>query len=381
MTSLLRATCGLGRSTTDADEVVVATAPGRVNLIGEHTDYTGGLALPMAVDLATTIEGVRHRAHLTLTSDALDGQVDLALADDGTPEAPEPVSGDDQQPAWGAYAAAVAMGLAQRGQGGGLWGSVRTTLPVGAGLSSSAALEVALALALGFEGNRGELVALARDAEERAVGVPCGLLDQLASVCGIEGHALLIDFTELSVDPVPIPEGLEIVVVHSGEERTLAGSAYAERRVQCEAAAALVGPLRDATTDDVDRLDDAVLRRRARHVVSENARVLAMVETLGAGDLRACGALLVEGHRSLREDFEVSTPRLDALVERLVATPGVLGARLTGGGFGGCVVAFCEPGALASSPGVWPVVAAGGASVTVRDDRGAPPSSPRTPPR
>lgn len=379
MTSLLGTPCGLGHGATDDDITVVATAPGRVNLIGEHTDYTGGLALPMAVDLATTVEGVRHRTHLTLTSDALGGQVDLTLADDGRPLAPTAIPGDTNQPAWAAYAAAVAAGLAERGQGGGLQGSVRTTLPVGAGLSSSAALEVALALALGFEGNRGELVALARDAEERAVGVPCGLLDQLASVCGTEGHALLIDFTDLAVTPVPIPEGLEVVVVHSGEERTLAGSAYAERRAQCEAAAAHLGPLREASIADVDRLDDAVLRRRARHVVTENARVLAMVDALGAGDLRAGGALLVEGHRSLREDFEVSTPTLDALVERLVTTPGVLGARLTGGGFGGCVVAFCEPGALSTGPGVWTVGAAAGARVTVRDDRAARPSSPRIP--
>lgn len=381
MTPVLRIPCGLGRGSGDAEVAVVATAPGRVNLIGEHTDYTGGLALPMAVDLATTVEGVRHGDRIRLTSDAAETSVDLALAADGRPPPSTTADLNRQGTQWGAYVAAVAAGLAGRAQGGGLRGSVRTTLPVGAGLSSSAALEVALALALGFAGERGELVTLARDAEERAVGVPCGLLDQMASVCGTEGHALLIDFADLAVTPVPIPEGLEIVVVHSGEERTLAGSAYAERRAQCEAAADALGPLRQASPAEVERLGDLLLRRRARHVVAENGRVLAMIEALGAGDLHTAGALLVEGHRSLREDFEVSTPTLDALVGRLLATPGVLGARLTGGGFGGCVVAFAEPGALAAGPGVWPVRAGGGASVRLTDGRATPPSSPRTPRR
>jgi len=369
--------CGIGRTDTDDDTVVVATAPGRVNLIGEHTDYSGGLALPMAVDLVTTVEGRRAGDRIVLRSDAASGVVDVAV--DG---------GGDPPGGWGAYVTAVATGLATRGQAGAFSGSVRTTLPVGAGLSSSAALEVALALALGFAGDRGTLARVARDAEERAVGVPCGLLDQLASVCGTEGHALLIDFTALAVTPVALPDGLEVVVVHSGQERTLAGSAYAQRRRECEAAAAAIGPLRLATADDVAGIDDAVLRRRARHVVSENERVLAMVEALAAGDLAGAGSLLVESHRSLQEDFEVSTPVLDELVDRLVATHGVLGARLTGGGFGGCVVALCAPGALIAGPGVWPLRAAGGAHVVTDDgpgdteltaDPAAPSSSPRTP--
>lgn len=347
-----------------------ASAPGRVNLIGEHTDYTGGLALPMAVDLVTTVEGRRIGSGIVLGSDAASGTAEVAI-DGGF---------DAAAPAWAAYVAAVAAGLAERGQSGGFEGVVRSTLPVGAGLSSSAALAVAVALALGFDGSRRELAVLARAAEERAVGVPCGLLDQLASVCGTEGHALLINFADLSVSPVPLPDGLEVVVVHSGETRTLAGSAYAERRRQCEAAAAVTGPLRHAAAGDLERIDDDVLRRRARHVVSENDRVLAMVDALETGDLTTAGALLTDGHRSLRHDFEVSTPTIDALVERLVAIPGVFGARLTGGGFGGCVVAFSEPGVLACGPGVWPVRATGGASVELRDDRAAPPSSPRTPP-
>lgn len=372
---------GIDRRATDHDAVVVATAPGRVNLIGEHTDYSGGLALPMAVDLATTIVGRRTGERIVLSSDAVGGDVDLAVPD-GTDDA-DPGTGADghDRSGWGAYVRAVSEGLSARGQAGGFSGTVHTTLPVGAGLSSSAALEVAVALAVGFTGGRRELAALARDAEERAVGVPCGLLDQLASVCGIKGHALLIDFTDLDVTPVTLPEGLEIVVVHSGQERTLAGSAYAQRRSECEAAAAAIGPLREASIADVGHLEDATLRRRARHVVTENGRVLAMVEALGDGDRHAAGRLLTESHRSLRDDYEVSTPVLDALVHELEATPGVLGARLTGGGFGGCVVAFCEPGALQPGPGVWPLGAAEGARVALRDDRAARPSSPRTPRR
>lgn len=362
MTSPLHTTCGLGRSAEDADTVVVATAPGRVNLIGEHTDYTGGLALPIAVDLGTTVEGRRLGDRIRLTSDAEAGTVDLPA-----PRAPGAATRTTNgAPAWGAYADAVATGLAARGQGGGFDGSVRTTLPVGAGLSSSAALEVALALALGFEGTRGDLVALTRDAEEAAVGVPCGLLDQLSSVCGVEGHALLIDFEHLEVTPVPLPDGLEVVVMHSGEARTLAGSAYADRHRECADAARQVGPLRHASADDVGQLADPVLRRRARHVVAENERVLAMVEALRSDDLRAAGTLLSEGHRSLRVDFEVSTPTLNELVARLEATDGVFGARLTGGGFGGCVVAFTTPGTLAPGSGVWPVRARGGAQVIRR---------------
>ena len=374
MTDVLDTGIGVGRRPPPGDPgaVVVATAPGRVNLIGEHTDYAGGLALPMAVDLATTVTGRRVGDRVVLESDAVEGVVDLAVPD-GVPGDGEPGTG------WGAYVVAVVSGLAGRRQAGGFRGSVHTTVPVGAGLSSSAALEVAVALAVGFEGTRGQLAALARDAEERAVGVPCGLLDQLSSVCALDGHALLIDFADLAVSPVALPDGLAVVVVHSGQERTLAGSAYAERRRQCEAAAAELGPLGRATAADVATLTDPTLERRARHVVSENARVTAMVEALAAGDLRAAGALLTESHASLRHDFEVSTPELDALVTRLESTPGVLGARLTGGGFGGCVVAFCEPGALVGGPGVWPVRAAGGARVHLRADPEAPTSSGRTP--
>lgn len=309
-------------------------APGRVNLIGDHTDTTGGLVLPMAIDLGTTITFERGGSAVLLTSDA--------LAD----EAVVPLDVEDPAavvPPWARYVAGV---VAELRPTEGLRGHVTTTLPVGAGLSSSAALEVAVAVALAPEQDPAERALACQRAEQRASGVPCGVMDQLASAAGVAGHALLIDCSTLVVTPVPVPEGAEVVVVHSGQERTLAGSAYAERRADCEAAEAVVGPLRLAGEDDLDALDDRRLRRRARHVVRENERVRAATDALRAGDLVGLGELFRESHASLRDDFEVSTPALDALVDRLVDTPGVYGARLTGAGFGGCVVALAEPGAV-----------------------------------
>jgi len=167
-------------------------------------------------------------------------------------------------------------------------------------------------------------------------------MDQLASVMGVPGHALLVDCASLEVVPVPMPEGVDVVVVHSGQARSLVGSAYAERRAQCEAAAAVVGPLRTASLDDVARLGDGLFRRRARHVVSENLRVIDFAACLISGDLVGAGRLMAASHASLAADFDVSTPALDALVAELTAVPGVYGARLTGAGFGGCVVALAN---------------------------------------
>jgi galactokinase len=228
----------------------------------------------------------------------------------------------------------------------GATGTVSTTLPVGAGLSSSAALEVAVALALGFDGSPVELARACQRAEHAASGVPSGIMDQLASAAGVAGHALLIDCTSLERTPVPLPPDVEVVVVHSGEARALAGSAYAERRRQCEAAEAEIGPLRAASVDAATSLGDPVLRRRARHVVTENARVREAAAALAAGDVAAAGRAMTASHASLRDDFEVSTPALDRLVDELSATDGVHGARLTGAGFGGCVVALARPGAV-----------------------------------
>ena len=307
-------------------------APGRVNLIGDHTDYNEGFVLPFAIDLACVVRAERHD-EIRVRSLDVDGEARLPADGSAEPDAGE---------GWGRYAAGVARVLAEWGRPPvGIDAVVSSTVPVGAGLSSSAALEVALALALcdaaRFELPPLELALACRDAEEAATGVPCGVMDQLASLYGREGCALLIDCRELTVEPVPLPPGLAVVVVHSGLPRALAESAYADRRAACEAAAARLGlrSLRDATAGQV--ADDP----RARHVVSENGRVLAAVQALRAGDGRALGALLSASHRSLRDDFEVSTPELDTLVTALEAA-GAHGARLTGAGFGGCAIALAD---------------------------------------
>ena len=326
-----------------------AFAPGRVNLIGDHTDYTGGFALPMAVEWGTTVEVERGGALVALVSseDPDPATVDLDVAD------PRAVV-----PAWARYVAGV-VAVLRPGQGA--TGTVSTTLPVGAGLSSSAALEVSVALALGFEGPALDLALACQRAEHLASGVPSGVMDQLASAAGVAGHALLVDFTSLDVVAVPLPAGVDVVVVHSGQARALAGSAYAERRAQCEAAAAVVGPLREASEADLARLDDDLLRRRARHVVTENRRVLAFAECLRSGDLVEAGRLMAASHASLATDFDVSTAALDAVVAELSVVPGVFGARLTGAGFGGCVVALAD---AASPVRGWRLHASRGAEVT-----------------
>jgi galactokinase len=291
-------------------------APGRVNLIGDHTDYNEGFVLPVAIDLECVVRSTPRD----------DDVLRIAWRD-----------GDHRSDR---YAAGVAEVLNRLGRARvGIDAEVASTVPIGSGLSSSAALEVALALALcdaaGFELAPAELALACQQAEREATSVPCGIMDQLASIAGRADCALLIDCRSLTVEPIPLPADLAIVVVHSGLPRALADSAYAERRAACERVAARlgVGALRDATFDQVR--DDP----RARHVVSENARVLAAAAALRAGDVQALGPLLRASHASLRDDFDVSTPELDALVVAL-EQEGAIGARLTGAGFGGCVVAL-----------------------------------------
>jgi len=323
-------------------------APGRVNLIGDHTDYMGGPVLPMAVHLGTTVVGTRGGKVVELRSDLEPDPVVLSLP------ATDPTT---VEPRWGRYVAGAAVEL---GATEGFTGTVTSTVPPGSGLSSSSALTVAVCLALGATGTHAELAVAARAAEVRANGVPCGIMDQLCSVAGVEGHALLIDCDAMTVDPVPVPEDACIWVVPSGQQRQLADSAYAERRARCEDAATLVGPLPAASLDAVEAIEDPVVRARARHVRTESGRVLAAADTLRAGDLAELGRLMVASHRSLAQDFEVSTPVLDALVDGLLATPGVYGARLTGAGFGGCVVALARPGVELDG---WHVRPAAGATV------------------
>jgi galactokinase len=209
---------------------------------------------------------------------------------------------------------------------------------------------------------------LCQQAEEAATGVPTGLMDQLTVMAGIEGAALLIDFDDLSVRAVPLPEGAEVVVVHSGEHRSLDRTPYAARRAECDAAAYRLGPLGRLGADAMLGLPDALLRRRARHVVTECDRVRWCAAALGSGDLVDAGRLMSASHTSLSEDFDASTPALDALVQHLQAIPGVYGARMTGAGFGGCVVVLAEPGAVdltrLSTP-AWRVRASNGARVQV----------------
>ncbi len=309
-------------------------APGRVNLIGDHTDYAGGLALPCAIDLGVTIAGIHQPGRVELQTDALEGNVVLDL---GTKHDVASI-----EPRWGRYVAAVAQEV-RPSQG--FIGSIESTLPTGAGLSSSAALEIALALAMEFNGSQMELALLAQRSELAAVGVPCGLLDQLSIVFGRAGHAMVIDFADNSIEHVAFPEDLDVVVLHSGQERQLADSHYAERRASCELAADRIGPLPKATIADTNTLDGDT-RRRARHVVSECERVRQSAVALRENDPTTVGQLMTQSHASLRDDFQVSTPVLDELVDRLNITPGVYGARLTGAGFGGCVVALSDRGAI-----------------------------------
>ncbi|HEX3806500.1 MAG TPA: galactokinase family protein [Gaiellaceae bacterium] len=286
-------------------------APGRVNLIGDHTDYNDGFVLPMAIDRDCHVRGR-----------ATDGVLILRFLDGGD-------ANSDRI----AHAVQDVLGLPV-----GLDAEVHSTVPVGSGLSSSSALAVALACALCAAGDATlqprELARVCQQAETEATGVPSGIMDQLTSVAGRADNALLIDCRSLEIRPVPIPSGIGVIVVDSRMPRTLAGSAYAERRAACEQVAARLGlaALRDATLEQV--ADDP----RARHVVTENARVLAAADALAASDLAELGRLMLESHASLRDDYEVSTPELDALVDALVEA-GATGARLTGAGFGGCVVA------------------------------------------
>jgi galactokinase len=307
-------------------------APGRVNLIGDHTDYCEGFVLPMAIDRECTLSLTQTAGDRVLArSEQLDGVVDVGAN-----------AGDDPrrvEPAWGRFVAGVVQVLTERGAHfRGLELSVSSTVPAGSGLSSSTALAVALTLALAEEAqlelDRREAAQLALEAEVRATGVPGGLMDQLASLFGEVDHALLIDCRTLAIEPIRMPERISVPVIHSGKPRTLADSEYAERRAVCQQAAADLGlaALRDATLDQVRD------NPRARHVVTENARVLACADALRAGDVETVGSLMVASHASLRDDFAVSTRELDLLVELLVEA-GAFGARLTGAGFGGCVVA------------------------------------------
>ena len=323
-----------------------AIAPGRVNLIGDHTDYTGGLVFPMAINRHTVIDA-------RFTDDS---SVSLKSADE--PDAANfilPITDiPSLQPQWARYIAAVAAECkAMRG----ITGTVTTDIPIGSGLSSSAALEVAAALALGFNGSQQDLAKLAQRAEHVATGVPTGIMDQLCIATAQENHAMLIDCSTLEIVHSPIPQECKIVVQFIAH-RTLQGSEYANRVHQCNAAESIIGPLRSATIYMLEQITDATIFKRARHVISENLRVREFAQALASHELQHAGKLMNEGHRSLALDFDTSTPAMDKAVEEIQKIPGVYGARMTGGGFGGCVVALCSHDA--DVPG-WTVSAVGAA--------------------
>ncbi len=322
-------------------------APGRVNLIGEHTDYTGGLVLPVAIDRGITLEAVLGGDEILLSSDAMPGTVTMRANGGNLPAA-----------GWARYVAAVAAELtAANGRSNGLRGHLSSSLPIGTGLSSSAALEVVVALALcAASGVTPEPLALAdlcRRAEHRAVGVPSGVMDQAASLLGAADRAIMLDCTTLVHELVPIPTDHVIVVFDSGVRRSLSESGYDQRTRELARSLQALGGRRpaDVSPDELPHLVadlDPVASRRLRHVVTENERVRTAVRSLRAGDLAELGAIMAEGHASLRVDFEVSTPEQDALV-RLAMAHGAVAARMTGGGFGGSIVALVPHGDATSA--------------------------------
>ena len=342
------------RAAADPDAIRIVRAPGRVNLIGEHTDYNLGFVLPAAIDLEIRIAFVpTDDRRVELVSGATGERARFDL------DAIGPRRG-----AWIDYVAGTAWALAEAGVAmRGLRGIIVSSLPTASGLSSSAALELvsawALADAPGGDVAPLSLARICQRAENAYVGVNCGLMDQFASACGVAGDAVLLDCRSLDFRPVALPLATHtLVVIHTGSTRSLTTSQYNVRRAQCEAAAAALGAedpsvqsLRDVTPAMLPRMRDLVaddVFRRTRHIVTENGRVVETIDALAAGDLAAVGRLWAASHASLRDDFEVVSPELDALVEIAATVPGVAAARMTGAGFGGCTINLVERGAVAA---------------------------------
>ena len=327
---------------------LIARAPGRVNLIGEHTDYNDGFVLPMAIERAVWI-ALRPRDDRRVALHSMDfGQtavIDLDAITRG-------------ERGWAEYVRGVAWSMTRAGHAltSGWDGVMTGNVPRGAGLSSSAALELAAARAFAATSDLAwdpaEMAKVAQRAENEWVGVNCGIMDQMISAAGEEGHCLLIDCRTLGTRSVPLPPNTAVIILDTGTRRGLVGSAYNERRAQCEAAAAFFGvpALRDVDVPTFERRArelDSDMRKRARHVVTENARTLRAADALERGDAAEVGWLMDESHRSLRDDFEVSRVELDTIVTIARANADCHGARMTGAGFGGCAVALVEADAAA----------------------------------
>ncbi len=331
------------RQKTGHDADVVVRAPGRVNLIGEHTDYNDGFVLPMAIPHATWMAARKRNDDLIRLWSAGHPPAELSTA-----------TLDRRADDWSVYVQGVARVLADRGMAvGGFDAALTTSIPVGGGLSSSAALDLAAARVITelagepWDPVAGALAAVTADREH--VGVPCGVMDQLICATAESGHATLIDCRTLEMEPVPVPGGLTVVVLDTGTRRRLVDSEYTDRREACGRVAHTLGvtALRDATSEQIATAPDLnpLDRRRALYVVAENERTLSAAEAMRADDGPALGRLMVESHRGLRDEYEVSGPALDAVVEAALSSPGCVGARMTGGGFAGCAVAIVESAA------------------------------------
>ena len=371
----------LFRSRFSTSPAFIARAPGRVNLIGEHTDYNEGFVLPMAIDRDVTIAGApRPDRTVRLYSVDFDQTSEFSL---------DSIQPDPAAP-WSNYMRGVAMmlqndGLALRG----FDGVVRGDVPIASGLSSSAATEMATVMA--FSAASGQSIdgvraaRLSQRAENQFVGVNCGIMDQFISSLGKAQHALLIDCRSLDYELVPVPAGVTVLVVDTTAPRTLAGSAYNQRRSECEEGARLLGAksLRDVSGAAFERRRSelpAVIAKRCAHIVHENQRVLDAVAALRRNDLSVFGALMNQSHDSLRDLYEVSSKELDAVVDIARGEPGVHGARMTGAGFGGCAIALVDDGAAEAlaakvaveyprrtgrTPNIYPSLASDGASWAV----------------
>ncbi len=338
----------LFRQRFGAEPAAVAVAPGRVNLIGEHVDYEGGLVMPMAIDRWVAV------ALKPVAAPLLRGASQFGCEDDAVQEFPaDDRSGNGP---WLKYVAGVLNGYRERGwKPEGVDVAVVASLPAGAGLSSSAALETAAAIAMEVAGAPGlapsDRARLCQQAEHDFAGVPCGIMDQLAVGCAEAGHALAIDCRSLECSPVALPDDLSALVIDTGVRHELGQSEYPKRRAECREAAGILGVelLRDASIEEVQaKLNDKeriTLRNRAAHVVSEISRVRDFSEALGSGDRDGIARAMADSHDSLRDLFEVSCAELDALVSIGRGLQGVVGCRMTGGGFGGSAVMLVESAA------------------------------------